>query len=151
MLIVANKRIVQEANSAVEKKIAMISKIWDCQLCQKNEFSLTQMTITKPTFTNDIRKTFVKKPPNSLYCNKPTILKLAPHPKPNPPKQMNYHSKAITYLACPICEASYTVGPQLYQVTFLPSWGTNTSFCLVKLLNNFNTGPFEFGGGAHKG
>lgn len=48
-------------------------------------------------------------------------------------------------------DASYTVGPQLYHVTFLPSCGTNTSFCLVKLLNNFNTGPFEFGGGAHKG
>lgn len=26
----------------------------------------------------------------------------------------------VSDLACPMCEASYTVGPQLYQVTLLP-------------------------------
>jgi hypothetical protein len=36
-----------------------------------------------------------------------------------------------------MCEASYTVGPQLYQFTLLPFFGTNTSFFLVKLLNSF--------------
>lgn len=36
-----------------------------------------------------------------------------------------------------MCEASYTVGPQLYQFTLLPCFGTNISFFLVKLLNSF--------------
>ena len=36
----------------------------------------------------------------------------------------------------PRCAASYTVGPQVYQVMCLPSGsrGTNTSFCLVRVL-----------------
>lgn len=32
------------------------------------------------------------------------------------------------YLACPMCEASYTVGPQQYHVTLFPFWGKNGSW-----------------------
>ena len=31
-----------------------------------------------------------------------------------------------SHLACPICDASYTVGPQLYHLTCRPSRGTNS-------------------------
>lgn len=47
-----------------------------------------------------------------------------------------------------MCDASYTVGPQLYQVTVFPSDGMNNSFCLVKLLNKRNFGSFCGGVGA---
>lgn len=40
-------------------------------------------------------------------------------------------------------EASYTVGPQLYQLTLFPLDGKNSSFWRVKLLNNFKTGLFS--------
>lgn len=52
-------------------------------------------------------------------------------------KGLNEKKFIFFYLACPMWEASYTVGPQLYQRTLLPFFGTNTSFFLVKLLNNF--------------
>lgn len=45
-----------------------------------------------------------------------------------------------THRACPMWDASYTVGPQLYQRTAFPFFGTNTSFFRVKLLNNFRRG-----------
>lgn len=48
-----------------------------------------------------------------------------------------------TYRACPMCEASYTVGPQLYQCTLFPFFGMNISFFLVKLLNNFKQGESD--------
>ena len=50
-----------------------------------------------------------------------------------------------------MCEWSYTVGPQLYQVTLLPSWGTNTSFFLVRLLNSSSLTSVLFSGGCQAG
>ena len=34
----------------------------------------------------------------------------------------------IIYLACPMWDASYTVGPQLYHSTLFPFWGTKSSY-----------------------
>lgn len=34
---------------------------------------------------------------------------------------------ALAHLAWPMCEASYTVGPQLYQSTWRPFFGTKMS------------------------
>lgn len=56
-----------------------------------------------------------------------------------------------SYRACPICEASYTVGPQLYQCTLFPCFGINISFFLVKLLNNFKRGVSDILSQDHAG
>ena len=43
---------------------------------------------------------------------------------------------ADTYRAWPMCAASYTVGPQLYHVTRLPSLATNASCIIFLMLYN---------------
>lgn len=48
-------------------------------------------------------------------------------------------------------DASYTVGPQLYQRTVFPFFGTNTSFFRVKLLNNLRQGVADALPGDHAG
>lgn len=61
--------------------------------------------------------------------------------------------------ACPHTASSYTVGPQAYQVTVLPSGskGTNAFLLLVKLLYMDNFGSLALaasvgaGGGVHSG
>lgn len=45
-----------------------------------------------------------------------------------------YCSLWSVHLAWPMCEASYTVGPQQYHVTLFPSWGTNSSWNINELI-----------------